>query len=85
MDTAGPDVLTFLMVEIARLTKADPATITADTSLVALGLQSIDAVILSGNAEDHFGVEIDPETIFQHETLRSFAEDIAARLRGRGN
>lgn len=76
----APEVVAFLTDGIARFTKQEAAGIGPESVLVDLGLQSIDAVLLSGEVEDHFGVELDPATIFEHETLGSFAADITGRL-----
>ena len=73
-------MLSFLTDAIARFTKQPKDRIQPDSALIDLGLQSIDAVILSGEVEDHFGVELDPSTVFEHETLDSFAREIQSRL-----
>ncbi len=73
------EVLAFLTTKIADVTKQDAATITQDANLIDLGLQSIDAVILSGDIEDKFEIELDPATIFEHDTLKSFTMEITRR------
>ncbi|MBL3595601.1 acyl carrier protein [Rhodovulum sulfidophilum] len=83
LTSPAPEVVDFLTAGIARFTRQDPAAIRPDSALVDLGLQSIDAVLLSGEVEDHFGIELDPATIFEHDTLASFASDITARLETR--
>ena len=75
-----PDILKFLTERVARLTKQTPDAITEDANLVDIGLQSIDAVLLCGEVEDTFAIELDPATIFEHETLGSFAADIRTRI-----
>ena len=75
-------VMGFLKSEIARFTKTVPESIADDAVLIDLGLQSIDAVIMSGNVEDTFNIELDPATVFEHETLASFAAEITARITG---
>ncbi|WP_272010048.1 acyl carrier protein [Roseovarius sp. ZX-A-9] len=77
---AAPAIVSFLTDAIARFTKQPAAGISQDAVLVDLGLQSIDAVLLSGEVEDHFGIELDPATIFEHETLESFAQEVTRRL-----
>lgn len=78
----NPQVLAFLRNELAHFTETDPDSIPTDAVLVDTGLQSMDAVILSGKVEDTFGIELDPEIIFQHETLESFAIEVTSRLGG---
>jgi acyl carrier protein len=73
------EVMTFLTTKIAAVTKQDVAAIKLEANLIDLGLQSIDAVILSGDIEDEFTIELDPATIFEHDTLQSFALEISRR------
>jgi acyl carrier protein len=68
------EVLAFLIKRLAHTTKLDEAAINGNTVFVDMGLQSIDAVLLCGEVEDHFAIELDPATIFEHETVGSFAE-----------
>ncbi len=70
----------FLRERIAQRTKLTAEEITADAVLADLGLQSIDAVLLCGEVEDRFDIEMDPADIFEHETLRAFAQSILQRL-----
>lgn len=84
MTTNDPEheVFSFLAARLAQLTEQDQAAITADSVLIDLGLQSIDAVLLCGEIEDRFQIELDPATIFEHETLGSFSTEIRQRLTG---
>ena len=75
-----PKVVAFLKGKIAHFTKQDEGRIGSNSVLVDLGLQSIDAVLLCGEVEDHFQIELDPATIFEHETLESFATEISKKL-----
>lgn len=62
------DLLVSLIAE--RLQK-DRAEIPVDEDFVNLGLESLDAVILSGHLEDRLGYPVDP-TLFLHN--RNIAE-----------
>ena len=73
-------VVAFLQTHIARFTRQEPEAIDENAVLIDLGLQSIDAVLLCGEVEDHFRIELDPATIFEHETLLSFAAEVTRRL-----
>ena len=81
--TQAPAVVEFLTARIAKMTKQVPASIGLNSVLVDLGLQSIDAVLLSGEIEDHFEIELDPATIFEHDTVGSFAAEITGRIERR--
>ena len=83
MTVLDPTVMAFLRSRLARLTKQEEANIPDDAVLIDLGLQSIDAVLLSGEFEDHFEIELDPATIFEHETLDSFACEVSRRHAGK--
>lgn len=73
-------LLAFVAEQIRIRKKDADLEISADTVLTNVGLQSIEAVLLSGEIEDRFQVEIDPADIFEHETLGSFVQGIARRL-----
>ncbi|MCC4244509.1 acyl carrier protein [Stappia indica] len=69
----------FLRDRVAQRTKTEADAIGMDMSLADLGLQSIDAVLVCGEVEDRFGVEVDPADIFEHDTLGEFARAILKR------
>lgn len=78
-----PAITEFVRERIAARTKIPLEKIAISARLIDLGLQSIDAVLLCGEVEDRFSVELDPNTIFEHETLDGFIADIVARLNAR--
>lgn len=69
-------LLEFLREQIAQRTDAPTESIRADSLLVELGLQSIDAVLVCGEIEEEFDVEVDPEAIFEHDTLGAFVHSV---------
>ncbi|SHN11708.1 acyl carrier protein [Roseibium suaedae] len=75
-----PEVQSFLKERLSFYTKMDQDKIAQDADLISLGLQSIDAVLISGEIEDHFKIELDPSTVFEHDTFESFAAEITRRL-----
>lgn len=75
-------LIEFLRQQIAQRTKLKVEEISEDSVLIDIGLQSIDAVLLCGDVEDRFEVEIDPADIFDHETLGAFARSVLQRLAG---
>jgi len=70
------DIQDFLLERIAKFTNTEVSQLGPESVLVDLGLQSTDAVILSGQVEDEFQTDISPSMIFEHETLGSFAQAI---------
>lgn len=83
-DASVQAVESFLIHAIARFTKQSPEQIAPNAVMIDLGLKSIDAVLLSGEVEDHFRIELDPSTIFEHDTLDSFTREIVVRLARHG-
>ena len=69
----------FIRERVSERMQVDLDSIGPESDLIALGLQSIDAVLLCGKIEDHFQIEVDPATVFQHATLASFAAAVAHR------
>ncbi|HAE51294.1 MAG: polyketide synthase [Tistrella sp.] len=78
----NPDVMAFLIGRLSELTGTPPSEIGIDIALIDLGLQSIDAVLLCGEIEDRFRIELDPTTIFDAETLGDFAREVSSRVDG---
>lgn len=73
-------LLEFLREQIAQRTDASAESIHADSLLVDLGLQSIDAVLVCGEIEEEFDVEVDPEDIFEHDTLGAFVRSVIGEV-----
>lgn len=73
-------VMDFVRQELSSRVKVPIEQIDASSHLIDLGLQSIDAVIMCGEIEDRFQVELDPSAIFQFQTVGAFVEDILKRL-----
>lgn len=70
-------VVQFVRERIAERIGIPLDEVKEDAVLVDLGLQSIDAVLVSGEVEDEFGIELNPSTIFDHETVGAFAGEVA--------
>jgi acyl carrier protein len=49
-----------------------------DARLTDLGLDSVYALTLCGDIEDTFNVDMDPAVIWDHDTIRSLADALAA-------
>lgn len=75
---SDPDLTQYLREHIAKRTDLPVEDVREDSILVDIGLESIDAVLLCGDVEDDFGVEIDPSMIFEYDTLGAFAAAVLA-------
>lgn len=74
------EIVEFVRMRLSALLKTPVEEIKILSSLIDLGLQSVDAVLLCGEVEDAFQVELDPSTIFEHDTVGSFTTEVARRL-----
>jgi acyl carrier protein len=83
MNTATrDDIIAFLLDRLAERIGGETAAIDRDADLVELGVKSIDAVLVSGELEDQFGVEIDPVLLFECRSVNRVADNVFATLRG---
>ncbi len=69
------EVSDFLASEISRRTGVPPSAIGPSTVLVDIGLQSLDAVMICGEIEDRYAIEVEPTMMFEY---RTFAEVLQA-------
>jgi acyl carrier protein len=67
----------------ARLGLA-PEAIFLDRSLADYGLDSVDGVLLAGELEDVFGVEVDPAAFLQFDSFEEMIVGLARSLPGHG-
>ena len=70
------ELIAFLKEKIAHTLDCDPASIEADENVHDLGLTSLNAVIISGDVEDKFDVEVNPTVMFENHTIAKIAEEI---------
>lgn len=61
------EITNFIRARISERTKVPEAEIAASTVLVDIGLESVDAVLICGEIEDAFHIEVEPSTMFEHE------------------
>ncbi|QII04310.1 acyl carrier protein [Rhodococcoides fascians A25f] len=67
------DVQEWLLACVARLARRSQREIAVDVPIVEYGLDSVSAVTLTVECEDHFGVEIDPAELWDHPTVDALA------------
>ncbi len=76
----NPAVVAFLRHCIVKRSGIPESALGNDMSLVDLGVTSLDAVLISGEVEDHFDIEVDPILMFEHRSINSFARHLSAML-----
>ena len=79
MSTAD-DLRDWVRGHLGRLLGKPPEAIKLDCTLSDYGLDSVDGVLMAGELEDHFGVEIDPGTFIQTPTFESMVVALAVLL-----
>lgn len=70
----------FLVEQIATLYRREVASIDPDRPFIELGIDSLDAMSLAGDIQEHFAIDMDPSEFFDHPTPNHLARMIAARL-----
>ena len=73
-------IVQFLRKHIVDRIKIPEAELTNDADLSGLGVTSLDAVLISGEIEDHYNVEVDPIIMFQYKTINAVAEHLVGIL-----
>jgi acyl carrier protein len=69
-------VTRFLVEQLAARIGADAGSVDHDADLMELGVKSIDAVLVSGELEDAFGLEVEPVLLFECRTINRVADRI---------
>ncbi|WP_346891467.1 acyl carrier protein [uncultured Roseibium sp.] len=72
-------VLNFVRSELSRRLKLPVDQIASSSQFIHRGLQSVDAVIMRGEVEDHCQIELDPSALFQLETGGGFVDEVVRR------
>ncbi len=76
-------VVNFLTDRIASYLNMDVSVLAPDADLNDIGLTSINAVMISGEIEDEFQVEIDPAIMFESKTIDEVADKVVLLKNGR--
>ncbi|MFG1481031.1 acyl carrier protein [Xanthobacter sp. V4C-4] len=71
-DDATPDLAAEVIAMVAEQVGLPPAAIGLDDSFIDIGLESIEAVLLCGQIEERFALELDPVMVFEHPNIGSF-------------
>jgi acyl carrier protein len=72
------EVTAFLRDHVSKRIKVPAEQIPGSTVLVEFGLESIDAVLISGHIEDEFQIEVEPSLMFEFQTLDEIAAAVVA-------
>jgi acyl carrier protein len=69
-------IIKFISTRIISKTDIKADHIGAEENLKSIGLSSLNAVMISGEIEDEFEIEVDPKIIFESETLSEVADKL---------
>lgn len=69
------EIVAFLVEQLAGRVGPEAAA-DHDADLIELGVRSIDAVLVSGELEDRFGIEIEPVLLFECRTVNRVADRV---------
>jgi acyl carrier protein len=81
---AAADIQNWLVEKIAVRLAVSPASINVDGYLDEFGLDSTEALVLSGELEKWLGFEIETTALWYHPTIASLAAYIAEEREARG-
>lgn len=73
-------VLRWLTTRLASYLKVPAHTIDTTMPLAEMGVDSVHALSLVGDVEEHFDIDVDPTMIFDYPTLADIAEFISAAV-----
>ncbi|MET8828876.1 acyl carrier protein [Streptomyces sp. NPDC004610] len=83
-DGTEAELRTWLRVYLAEELKLTPDEIDPEQPMSVYGLDSVRAITLITEAEDHIGCELDPNALWEYPTVAAFAgllAEHATRLR----
>lgn len=72
-------VQALILRHLGRMRGRDPATLDPQRPFNELGIDSLDAITLTGDLEHDLGMSIDPAEILEHPTPLAFATHLATR------
>ena len=76
MTASRDQVVAFLRAKVSQRTGVAEVEITEETVLGEIGVRSIDAVLICGEIEDEFKLEIDPMLMFEYRTIHEVSNKL---------
>lgn len=71
----------WLVDRVAFYLELSPSDVAMDAPMVDMGLDSVYAMTLSGDIEEHFGLIVEPTVAWDHPTIVALADHLSERLR----
>ncbi|MDL4774212.1 MULTISPECIES: acyl carrier protein [Thermomonosporaceae] len=77
-----PSLRSWLRERVAHYARREPADIDPSVSLTNYGLDSVYALSLCGDLEDHLGVVLEPTVVWDHPTIEALIAHVEEMLGG---
>ncbi|MFE9600508.1 acyl carrier protein [Streptomyces hokutonensis] len=78
--TSSEAIRGWLLDRVAYYLECPSAEVDAGVQLAELGLDSVYALNLCGDVEDHFGLAVEPTMAWDHPTIEAMTAYLAAEL-----
>jgi acyl carrier protein len=75
-------IRSWIVHRLARMLGVKPETIGLDDPLVEYGLESVEAIALSGDLSDHLGRRWPPTLVWDYPTIAEMSRFLAAQMKG---
>jgi phthiocerol/phenolphthiocerol synthesis type-I polyketide synthase B len=82
--SAAEELQFWVRRHLGELVGVAPETIVLDRKLSDYGLDSVDAVLMAGELEDHFGIEIDPASFIHFTTFEVMIVNLTGVIEAKG-
>ncbi|MEU5881413.1 acyl carrier protein [Spirillospora sp. NPDC047279] len=77
------DIRRWLVERVADYLDRDAAEVDADAKFADLGLDSVYSMILCGDVEERYGLEVEPTITWDHPTVALLAGHLSGELAAR--
>lgn len=74
------DLREWLIGRVAHYLSAAPETIRADVPLADYGLDSVYALVICGDIEDHYQIVVEPTLAWDHPTIDALAAHLGKEI-----
>ena len=73
---AHQEIVEFVLAKVAMRTKRPLDSLTSDTDLASVGMDSLNAVLVCGYLEHEYELELEPMVMFQYKTAEQVAHAV---------
>jgi len=81
--TSEQDLRNWVRQHLGHLLNVAPETVALDRTLSDYGLDSVDGVLMAGELEDAFKIEVDPAVFMTFDTFEAMIVGLASALQSR--